>query len=175
MVWSWTFWLVCVWACPVCYLPVDEAIALMPKLPSPSPVLKNLAFIYEETLSRDGEFGGSDFGGYPTLRQRNESFDIRESMSVHYGYVSCFVWCFPSVYLWVLNKGVCGYNLFVSVIKGISPILLLTSFTFVRGSKPGRNIGFDMDEDDLVEMEQCHGVVAASAIFGLYYMVFAFI
>ncbi|KHN37241.1 hypothetical protein glysoja_048417 [Glycine soja] len=34
------------------------------------------------------------------------------------------------------------------------------------GSKLGRNIGFDMDEDDLVEMEQCHGVVAASAIFG---------
>ncbi|KAG4971475.1 hypothetical protein AAZX31_13G221900 [Glycine max] len=108
--------------CPVCYLPVDEAIALMPKFPSPSPVLKNLAFIYEETLSRDGEFGGSDFGGYPTLRQRNESFDIRESMSVH-----------------------CG---------------------FVRGTKPGRNTGFDMDEDDLLEMEQCHGVVVASAIFG---------
>ncbi|ESW20152.1 hypothetical protein PHAVU_006G185100 [Phaseolus vulgaris] len=108
--------------CPVCYLPVVEAIALMPKLPSPSPVLKNLAFIYEETLSRDGEFGGSDFGGYPTLRQRNESFDIRESMSVH-----------------------CG---------------------FVRGTKPGRNTGFDMDEDDLLEMEQCHGIVVASAIFG---------
>ncbi|KAG5022749.1 hypothetical protein JHK82_018656 [Glycine max] len=63
-------------ACPVCYLPVDEAIALMPKLPSPSPVLKNLAFIYEETLSRNGEFGGSNFGGYPILRQRNESFDM---------------------------------------------------------------------------------------------------
>ncbi|KAL9321208.1 hypothetical protein ACSQ67_013047 [Phaseolus vulgaris] len=108
--------------CPVCYLPVVEAIALMPKLPSPSPVLKNLAFIYEETLSRDGEFGGSDFGGYPTLRQRNESFDIRESMSVH-----------------------CG---------------------FVRGTKPGRNTGFDMDEDDILEMEQCHGIVVASAIFG---------
>ncbi|KAK7331939.1 hypothetical protein VNO80_28684 [Phaseolus coccineus] len=108
--------------CPVCYLPVVEAIALMPKLPSPSPVLKNLAFIYEETLSRDGEFGGSDFGGYPTLRQRNESFDIRESMSVH-----------------------CG---------------------FVRGTKPGRNTGFDMDEDDLLEMEKCHGIVVASAIFG---------
>ncbi|XP_014519182.1 uncharacterized protein LOC106776291 [Vigna radiata var. radiata] len=108
--------------CPVCYLPVEEAIALMPKLPSPSPVLKNLAFIHEETLSRDGEFGGSDFGGYPTLWQRNESFDIRESMSVH-----------------------CG---------------------FVRGTKPGRNTGFDMDEDDLLEMEQCHGIVVASAIFG---------
>ena len=42
------------------------------------------------------------------------------------------------------------------------------SLTFVRGTKPARNTGFDMDEDDLLEMEQCHGVVVASAIFGLY-------
>ncbi|CAL0300891.1 unnamed protein product [Lupinus luteus] len=108
--------------CPVCYLPVEEAIALMPKFPSPSPVLKNLTYIYEENLSRDGEFGGSDFGGYPTLKQRNDSFDIQESVSVH-----------------------CG---------------------FVRGAKPGRNTGFDLDEDDLVGMEQCRGIVVASAIFG---------
>ncbi|XP_061358648.1 probable hexosyltransferase MUCI70 [Gastrolobium bilobum] len=108
--------------CPVCYLPVEEAIALMPTWPSPSPVLKNLTYIYEENLSRDGEFGGSEFGGYPTLKQRNDSFDVRESMSVH-----------------------CG---------------------FVRGIKPGRNTGFDMDEADLLEMEQCNGVVVASAIFG---------
>ncbi|GAU42841.1 hypothetical protein TSUD_387340 [Trifolium subterraneum] len=108
--------------CPVCYLPVDEAIGLMPKFPSPSPVLTNLTFTYEENLSRDGEFGGSDFGGYPTLRQRNDSFDIRESMNVH-----------------------CG---------------------FVRGIKPGRNTGFDMDEDDLLYMEQCRGIVVASAVFG---------
>lgn len=84
-------------ACPVCYLPVEEAIALMPALPSPSPVLKNLTYIYEENLSRDGEFGGSDFGGYPTLKQRNDSFDIRESMSVHCGYVLLFFGC--STYL----------------------------------------------------------------------------
>ncbi|KAM1045808.1 hypothetical protein FF1_036711 [Malus domestica] len=108
--------------CPVCYLPVEEAIALMPKVPSYSPVLKNLTYIYEENLSRDTEFGGSDFGGYPTLKQRNDSYDIRESMSVH-----------------------CG---------------------FVRGSKPGRNTGYDMDEVDLNDMEQCNGVVVASAIFG---------
>ncbi|KAL6197162.1 hypothetical protein ACLB2K_032774 [Fragaria x ananassa] len=107
--------------CPVCYLPVEEAIALMPKVPSFSPVLKNLTYIYEENLSRETEFGGSDFGGYPTLKQRSDSYDIRESMSVH-----------------------CG---------------------FVRGSKPGRNTGYDMDEDDLHDMEQCHGVVVASAIF----------
>lgn len=37
---------------------------------------------------------------------------------------------------------------------------------FVRGIKPGRNTGYDMDDADLLEMEQCHGVVVASAIFG---------
>ncbi|KAI4368163.1 hypothetical protein MLD38_016750 [Melastoma candidum] len=107
--------------CPVCYLPVEEAIARMPKFPSPSPVLKNLTYIYEEKLSKDGEFGGSDFGGYPTLKQRNDSYDIRESMIVH-----------------------CG---------------------FVRG-KPCHQTGFDIDDSDLLEMEQCNGVVVASAIFG---------
>ncbi|KAE9597171.1 hypothetical protein Lalb_Chr16g0383781 [Lupinus albus] len=94
----------------------------MPKFPSPSPVLNNLTFVREEILSRDGEFGGSEFGGFPTLKQRNDSFNIRESMSVH-----------------------CG---------------------FVRGIKPGHNTGFDMDEADLLELEQCNGVVVASAIFG---------
>lgn len=59
----------------------------MPKVPSFSPVLKNLTYIYEENLSRETEFGGSDFGGYPTLSQRTDSYDIRESMSVHCGYV----------------------------------------------------------------------------------------
>lgn len=81
-----SFFLVYASACPVCYLPVEEAVALMPKIPSASPVLKKLTYIYEENLSRDGEFGGSDFGGYPTLKQRSDSFDIRESMSVHCGY-----------------------------------------------------------------------------------------
>ncbi|KAF3451473.1 hypothetical protein FNV43_RR07568 [Rhamnella rubrinervis] len=108
--------------CPVCYLPVEKALALMPKVPSPSPVLKNLTYIYEENLSRKTEFGGSDFGGYPSLKQRADSYDIKESMSVH-----------------------CG---------------------FVRGIKPGNNTGFDMDEDDLLDMKQCNGVVVASAIFG---------
>jgi len=52
---------------------------------------------------------------------------------------------------------------------------MCTSFRFVRGAKPGRNTGFDMDEDDLLVMEQCHGIVVASAIFGLYYVILAFI
>lgn len=46
---------------------------------------------------------------------------------------------------------------------------------FVRGIKPGRNTGFDIDEADHFEMEQCNGVVVASAIFGLYYVISAFI
>ncbi|KAF5742278.1 F3H9.11 protein isoform 3 [Tripterygium wilfordii] len=114
-------------SCPVCYLPVDEAIALMPKAPSFSPVLKNLTYIYEEKLNRETEFGGSEFGGYPSLSHRSDSYDVRESMNVH-----------------------CG---------------------FVKGIKPGHQTGFDMDDSDLLEMEQCHGVVVASAIFGAFDMV----
>ncbi|KAG8494472.1 hypothetical protein CXB51_011922 [Gossypium anomalum] len=110
--------------CPVCYLPVDEAVALMPKVPSFSPVLKNLTYIYEENLNKETEFGGSNFGGYPTLKQRDDSYDIRESMNVH-----------------------CG---------------------FVKGTKPGHGTGFDIDNSDLLEMEQCHGVLVASAIFGAF-------
>jgi len=109
--------------CPVCYLPVEEAIALMPNFPSFSPILKQLTYIHEENLSRS-EFGGSEFGGYPSLLRRNDSYDIRDSMNVH-----------------------CG---------------------FVRGTKPGRQTGFDIDDSDLLEMEQCRGIVVASAIFGAY-------
>ncbi|KAH9796996.1 F3H9.11 protein [Citrus sinensis] len=109
--------------CPVCYLPVEEVIALMPKVPSFSPVLKNLTYITEPVLNREAEFGGSDFGGYPPLAQRNNSYDIRESMSVH-----------------------CG---------------------FVKG-KPGRGTGYDLDEEDILDMEQCHGIVVVSAIFGAF-------
>lgn len=72
-------------ACPVCYLPVEEAIALMPMAPSFSPIIQNLTYISEEYLTRS-EFGGSEFGGYPSLKQRTDSYDIRESMSVHCGY-----------------------------------------------------------------------------------------
>ncbi|XP_031248707.1 uncharacterized protein LOC116106480 isoform X2 [Pistacia vera] len=110
-------------SCSVCYLPVEEAISLMPSVPSFSPVVKNLTYIVEPELNRETEFGGSDFGGYPTLAQRADSYDIRESMSVH-----------------------CG---------------------FVKG-KPGRGTGYDLDEEDLLDMEQCRGVVVISAIFGAF-------
>ncbi|GFQ07121.1 hypothetical protein PHJA_002856200 [Phtheirospermum japonicum] len=72
--------------CPVCYLPLEDAIARMPNAPSFSPVLKNLTYIHEESLTKS-EFGGSEFGGYPSLRLRSDSYDIRESMSVHCGFV----------------------------------------------------------------------------------------
>lgn len=90
----------------MCYLPVDDAVALMPKAPSPSPV-KNLTYIYEENLSRETEFGGSEFGGYPTLAHRADSYDIRESMNVHCGYalfssLNFLLQIFPS-YLFVLE------------------------------------------------------------------------
>ncbi|KAJ4975219.1 hypothetical protein NE237_000325 [Protea cynaroides] len=110
--------------CPVCYLPVEHAIALMPKEPSTSPVLTNLTYVYEENSIRIEPWGGSEFGGYPSLKQRNDSFDIKESMNVH-----------------------CG---------------------FVKGRKPGQQTGFDIDDLDLLEMEQCRGIVVASAVFGNY-------
>lgn len=110
--------------CPVCYLPVEQAMARMPCVQSPSPVLRNLTYVHEENPTKSEPFGGSEFGGYPSLKQRNDSFDVQESMNVH-----------------------CG---------------------FVRGSKPGIESGFDMDSLDLLEMEQCQGVVVASAIFGNY-------
>ncbi|KZV51963.1 hypothetical protein F511_08573 [Dorcoceras hygrometricum] len=73
--------------CPVCYLPVEDAIARIPNASSFSPVLRNLTYVQEKILTKS-EFGGSDFGGYPSLRQRNDSFDIKESMKVHCGFVN---------------------------------------------------------------------------------------
>ncbi|KAF8409251.1 hypothetical protein HHK36_005325 [Tetracentron sinense] len=110
--------------CPVCYLPIEQAISLMPKAPSVSPVLMNLTYVNEDNSTRTEPVGGSEFGGYPSLKQRNDSFNIKESMNVH-----------------------CG---------------------FVRGSKPGRQTGFNIDDADLLEMEECCGIIVASAIFGNY-------
>ncbi|GJU05652.1 root UVB sensitive 1, chloroplastic-like protein isoform X2 [Tanacetum coccineum] len=72
-------------ACPVCYLPVEEAMASMPNSPSPSPVLHDLSYFHDETSTKTEPHEGSDFGGYPSFKQRNESFDIKESMTVHCG------------------------------------------------------------------------------------------
>ncbi|KAH6764273.1 tRNA cytidine acetyltransferase [Perilla frutescens var. frutescens] len=73
--------------CPVCYVPVEQAVAHMPKFPSQSPVLRRLTYFSEENPLKTQPNGGSDFGGYPSLKQRNESFEIKESMTVHCGFV----------------------------------------------------------------------------------------
>lgn len=41
--------------------------------------------------------------------------------------------------------------------------------SFVRGKKPGQGTGFDIKDDNLLEMEQCHDLVVASAIFGMHH------
>ncbi|CAA3009832.1 uncharacterized protein LOC111380393 [Olea europaea subsp. europaea] len=63
------------------------AIAYMPRNSSASPVLHHLTYISEENPIRTERPGGSEFGGYPSLEQRNDSFDIKESMTVHCGFV----------------------------------------------------------------------------------------
>ncbi|KAK6154343.1 hypothetical protein DH2020_008591 [Rehmannia glutinosa] len=73
--------------CPVCYVPVEQAIAHMPKFPSPSPILQHLTYFSEENPLKTEPNGGSDFGGYPSLEQRNDSFNIKDSMTVHCGFI----------------------------------------------------------------------------------------
>lgn len=69
----------------MCYLPVEQAVAMMPRSASVSPVIINLSYILDDNLARTEPFGGSEFGGYPSLKQRDYSFDIKESMQVHCG------------------------------------------------------------------------------------------
>jgi hypothetical protein len=57
----------------------------MPPEASPSPVLKNLNYISEDGIVANLSSQGSGFGGHPSLEQRNKSFDISESMTVHCG------------------------------------------------------------------------------------------
>lgn len=60
----------------------------MPIAPSISPVLRNLTYVHDRNPIKTEPHGGSDFSGFPSLRQRNDSFNIKESMKVHCGYVS---------------------------------------------------------------------------------------
>ncbi|KAF7822712.1 DUF616 family protein [Senna tora] len=103
---------------------LEQAIASMPKSPSKSPVLRNLTYVQDENPIKIEPHSGSDFGGYPSLKDRDASFDIKETMAVH-----------------------CG---------------------FVKGSRPGSQTGFDIDEEDILKLDQYHDIIVASAIFGNY-------
>ena len=74
-------------ACPVCYVPVEQAIASMPRFPSASPVLRALTYVHDENPVNMESHSGSGFGGYPSLEDRDAAFDIREAMTVHCGLV----------------------------------------------------------------------------------------
>lgn len=73
--------------CPVCYLPVEQALALMPRAPTASPILQSLNYLSEDHLVLKESSSGSLFGGYPSLEQRDMSYDIKDSMTVHCGFV----------------------------------------------------------------------------------------
>ncbi|KAL2632706.1 hypothetical protein R1flu_004185 [Riccia fluitans] len=75
--------------CPVCYLPVEQAIKTMPPPgSSPTPVLKHLSYIREPEIADVLSSGsGSEFGGHPTLEDRAQSYAIQENMAVHCGFV----------------------------------------------------------------------------------------
>lgn len=46
-------------------------------------------------------------------------------------------------------------------------VILYYLIRFVRGKKPSQGSGFDLDYADLLEMEECRGILVASAIFGI--------
>lgn len=64
---------------------MEQAIVSMPDSPTTSSVLQNLTYVVDPKPVKTESHGGSDFGGYPSLEQRNESYDIKESMTVHCG------------------------------------------------------------------------------------------
>lgn len=71
----------------------------------------------------------------------------------------------------ISNRNIHIYPILSSHLFIVHPRLCMClSIRFVGGTKPGRNTGFDMDEDDLLYMEQCTGVVVASYIFGVYFI-----
>ncbi|QHN96191.1 uncharacterized protein DS421_18g616340 [Arachis hypogaea] len=78
--------------------PLEQAIASMPSSPSVSPVLHSLTYVQDEipiqTFMQKNDDptktqpdGCSDFGGYPTLQERDDAFDIKEAMTVYCGFV----------------------------------------------------------------------------------------
>ena len=67
-------------------MPVEQALALMPGAPTASPILQSLNYLSDDHLVLKESNSGSLFGGYPSLEQRDMSYDIKESMAVHCGY-----------------------------------------------------------------------------------------
>lgn len=63
----------------------EQAKESMPSSPSTFPVLQNLTYVHDENPVKVEPHGGSEFGGYPSLKQRNNSFEIKETMKVHCG------------------------------------------------------------------------------------------
>ena len=74
-------------ACPVCYLPIEDAIKKMPSTNEfTMPVIRRLSYAVDVAGSRTGiGLMGSEFGGYPTLEERRKSFEIQEDMKVYCG------------------------------------------------------------------------------------------
>lgn len=76
--------------CPVCYLNEELAIS---QIPPPgtyaAPVLKRLSYVSDPNAAKRPLHNapGSSFGGYPSLEDRAASFDVREKMTVHCGFV----------------------------------------------------------------------------------------
>jgi hypothetical protein len=71
-------------------LPVEQALALRPAKPSLSPVLQSLNYVLEEILIPKESKSGSLFGGFASLEERDKSYDIKDSMTVHCGYAYTF-------------------------------------------------------------------------------------
>ncbi|MCO5554083.1 hypothetical protein L7F22_007609 [Adiantum nelumboides] len=76
--------------CPVCYLPVEEAIDKMPAAMSlgAGEAVRNLSYKVNppEVIPQEGR-QGSYFSGHPSLQDRDKSFQIQEHMNVHCGFV----------------------------------------------------------------------------------------
>ncbi|CAI7773967.1 unnamed protein product [Closterium sp. NIES-53] len=77
--------------CPVCYLPLPDAMAMRPpRGHTEEPILKHLAYVTEDDASeRAARRAGNRprFNGHQSLQQREDSFKIQESMRVHCGFV----------------------------------------------------------------------------------------
>ena len=82
-------------ACPVCYLPLQSAVAAEPslsRLASQEPVLRQLSYVTEEDEEERRAVEELNrpplFGGHQTMQQRKESLRVAEDMKVHCGYVA---------------------------------------------------------------------------------------